>query len=146
MARLTRTLPSLTRSARASPNAPRGIGAPPPRQVQEELERSIRKRRQVGPGSLFPAPKDLRKPVGYELLSKWLEEAERAGGLTSQKRSLWHAYRRLWASSRKDLPDTDVAQSGVWSSLQALKSAYQQPDEATMLRVVTHGVELRDVR
>ncbi len=58
---------------------------------------------------------------------------------------MFHAYRRLWASARKDLPDVDVAQAGGWSSLQALKSAYQQPDERTMLKVVTHDAELREV-
>ncbi len=57
-----------------------------------------------------------------------------------------HAFRRLWASARKDLPDVDVAQAGGWSSLEALKQAYQQPDDATMLRVVTHQAELREVR
>ena len=41
--------------------------------------------------------------------------------------------------------DIDVAQAGGWSSLQALKSVYQQPDSATMLRVVTHQAELREV-
>ncbi len=60
--------------------------------------------------------------------------------------SLWHAYRRLWASARKDLPDVDVAQAGGWASLEALKRAYQQPDDATMLRVVMHRVELREVK
>jgi hypothetical protein len=40
----------------------------------------------------------------------------------------------------------DVAQAVDWSSLEALKQAYQQPDDATMLKVVTHGVELREVK
>jgi hypothetical protein len=38
-----------------------------------------------------------------------------------------------------------AAQAGGWSSLQALKSAYQQPDGRTMLKVVTHDAELREV-
>jgi hypothetical protein len=67
-------------------------------------------------------------------------------GIEPQDGSLWHAYRRLWASSRKDLPDVDVAQAGGWSSLEALKLAYQRPDDETMLRVVTHEAELREVR
>jgi hypothetical protein len=49
-------------------------------------------------------------------------------------------------SVRKDLPDVDVAQAGGWSSLDALKQACQQPDDATMLRVVEHETELREVR
>ena len=40
----------------------------------------------------------------------------------------------------------DVAQAGGWSSLDALKVAYQRPDSETVLRVVTHGAELRKVR
>jgi hypothetical protein len=40
----------------------------------------------------------------------------------------------------------DVAQAGGWSSLDALKLAYQQPDDATMLRVVEHVTERREVR
>ena len=40
----------------------------------------------------------------------------------------------------------DVAQAGGWSSLEALKQAYQRPDDATMLEVVTHGAELREVK
>jgi hypothetical protein len=44
------------------------------------------------------------------------------------------------------LPDVDVAQAGGWSNLEALKRAYQQPDDATMLKVVTHQAELREVK
>lgn len=40
----------------------------------------------------------------------------------------------------------DVAQAGGWSSLDALKQAYQQPDADTMLRVVEHEAELREMR
>ena len=76
----------------------------------------------------------------------WLQQAEKLAGLERLDGSLWHAYRRLWASARKDLPDVDVAQAGGWASLEALKLAYQRPDDATMLRVVTHEAELREVR
>lgn len=40
----------------------------------------------------------------------------------------------------------DVAQAGGWASLEALKLAYQRPDDATMLRVVQHDTEVREVR
>ena len=56
----------------------------------------------------------------------------------------WHPYRRLWATSRKGMPDVDVAKAGGWSSLDALKTAYQRPDDETMLAVVTGGVEIRE--
>jgi hypothetical protein len=85
-------------------------------------------------------------PLRYEQASTWLRKTERKAKLAPHDGSLWHAYRRLWASSRKDLPDVDVAQAGGWSSLEALKLAYQHPDDATMLRVVTHEAELREIR
>jgi integrase len=114
--------------------------------VRAALEAALRKRPRVGPGPLFPAPRSAEKPVRYELASEWLQEAEEAAKLTPQQGTLWHAYRRLWASARKDLPDVDVAQAGGWASLEALKLAYQRPDDATMLRVVEHDAELREVR
>ena len=36
------------------------------------------------------------------------------------ERSLWHAYRRGWATSRKHLPDVDVAAAGGWKSTETL--------------------------
>lgn len=80
------------------------------------------------------------------LADKWLRRAEHLAGLESQKGSLWHAYRRGWATSRKHLPDVDVAAAGGWKSLQALKASYQQADPATMLRVVLEPATLREAR
>ena len=56
----------------------------------------------------------------------------------------WHAYRRKWATERKHMPDVDVAAAGGWAELTSLKKAYQQADEATMLKVVLEGGELRE--
>ena len=106
----------------------------------------IRRRRAVGPGLLFPSLGDANNPLRLQEASKWLRKAEVLAKLKPQDRGLWHPYRRLWVSARKGLPDVDVAQAGGWSSLEALKTAYHQPDDATMLRVVTHGAELREVR
>ena len=44
------------------------------------------------------------------------------------------------------MPDVDVAAAGGWKGTQALKSAYQQADAETMLRVVLEAGELREVR
>lgn len=117
--------------------------------VRDALEAARWKRRRqgiVGPGPLFPAPGTADKPVRYQEAGAWLRRAETLADLEPHDGSLWHAYRRLWASARKDLPDVDVAQAGGWSSLEALKLAYQQPDDETMLRVVEHDAELREVR
>ena len=94
------------------------------------------KRRAAGPSWLFPRPSNPSNPTRYEEASTWLTAAESEAKLTPQEGSLWHAYRRLWACSRKGLPDVDVAQAGGWSSLEALKMAYQRPDAATILYVV----------
>ncbi len=76
----------------------------------------------------------------------WLRMAEELAGLPRLDGTCFHAYQRLWATVRKDLPDVDVAQAGGWSSLAALKTAYQRPDAATIRRVVMHQAELREVR
>ncbi len=114
--------------------------------VREALEAAIRKRPRIGPGPLFPTPRDPSRPIRYELASSWLRDAEKRACLEPHEGSLWHAYRRLWASARKDLPDVDVAQAGGWSSLDALKLAYQHPDDATMLKVVEHSTEIREIQ
>lgn len=114
--------------------------------VRTALESARRKRRAVGPGYLFPSPGDPKEPVRYEEVSAWLREAETLAKLEPMDGGLWHPFRRLWATSRKELPDVDVARAGGWSSLQALQDAYMQPDDETMLRVVEHEAELREVR
>ncbi len=50
--------------------------------------------------------------------------------------SLWHAFRRLWASERKGLPVKDVAAAGGWKGVSTLIECYQQPDEDTLRDVV----------
>jgi integrase len=107
---------------------------------------ALRKREMVGAGWLFPAAKDKSKPVRIEQAESWLREAEKLAGVEHLDGTCFHAYRRLWATLRKDLPDVDVAQAGGWSSLAALKTAYQRPDAATIRRVVMHQAELRELR
>lgn len=67
-------------------------------------------------------------------------------GLETRKGSLWHAYRRKWATERKHLPDVDVAAAGGWQSLEALKQSYRQADDATMLQLVVGAGELREAK
>ncbi len=118
-------------------------------EVQDAVESAIRKRQRlghVGGGWLFPAPHDPRQPVRYEQISRWLRQAEKLAKLKPLKGGAWHPYRRLWATARKGLEDVDVCAAGGWSSPEALKKAYQAPDDATMLRVVLHQTELREVK
>ena len=55
---------------------------------------------------------------------------------------LWHAYRRKWATERKDLPLKDVAAAGGWKDVTTLLTCYHHADEATMLRVLESPVRL----
>ncbi len=64
----------------------------------------------------------------------------------SLRGTLWHSYRRKWATERKHMPDVDVAQAGGWKSTVSLKTSYQQADTETTLRVVLGAGELREAR
>lgn len=86
------------------------------------------------------------KPVDRWLASKWLEQAERLAQLPKQDGSLWHAYRRKWATERKGLPLADVAHAGGWKNHAVLATLYQQPDDATLYRVVSEPAELREAK
>jgi integrase len=89
-------------------------------------------------GLLFPSETDSNEAIRRDVFSKWLQQAERKAGLPKLDGSLWHAYRRSWATSRKDLPLSDVAAAGGWSDVGTLLRCYQQPDDATMLAVMSH--------
>jgi integrase len=110
------------------------------------LDRVMSDRPGIGPLALFPSPLDRKKPIRSELASAWLLQAEKLAKLTKQDASLWHAYRRGWATSRKHLPDVDVAHAGGWTGVEMLKRIYQQPDADTMLKVVLATAELREAK
>ena len=114
--------------------------------VRQALDRVLIDRPGIGSAPLFPKPTDRALPLTTYLASKWLIGGEKLAGLDTQKGSLWHAYRRKWVTERKHLPDVDVAAAGGWKDTQSLKSAYQQADTETMLRVVLEAGELREVR
>ncbi len=120
--------------------------APISPEVRATLERILRERPGIGSAPIFPAPGDPSKPVSRYMADRWLRRAEKLARLESQEGSLWHAYRRAWVTKRKHLPDVDVAAAGGWSDTRSLKTAYQQVDSETMLRVVTEPAELREVR
>jgi hypothetical protein len=80
------------------------------------------------------------------LADKWLRKAEKLAKLLPQEGSLWHAYRRKWATERKHMSDVDVAAAGGWKTVETLKSAYQQADPETMLLVVQKPRQLREAK
>jgi len=115
-------------------------------QVRAAVDRILRDRPGIGSAPLFPKPTDPTKPITIHLASNWLRDAEEMAGLMTQKGTLWHAYRRKWATERKHLPDVDVAMAGGWKSTECLKTAYQQADQGTMFEVVMGAGELREAR
>lgn len=115
-------------------------------QVRAALDRVMTERPGVGTAYLFPSPRNARRPVSKDLASAWLQKAGTLAELQPLDGSLWHAYRRKWATERKHLPDVDVAAAGGWSDLTSLKTAYQQVDGATLYRVVSEPTELRELQ
>ena len=113
-------------------------------EVRAAIDRVLRERPGIGAAYLFPAPRDANKPVDRHLAAKWLRTAEKLAGLEKLDGSLWHAYRRKWATERKHMPDADVAAAGGWANANTLRLVYQQTDADTMLRVVLERGELRE--
>lgn len=78
----------------------------------------------------------MQKPVTRHLAAYWLKRAYQLAKLEQPDGSLWHVFRRVWATERKHLPPKDVAAAGGWRDIQTLMTCYQQPDEETMREVV----------
>ena len=114
--------------------------------VRAALERIHAERPGIGAAPLFPSPGDPTKPMTRHLADKWLRKAEKLAGLKKLGGSLWHAYRRKWATERKHMPAADVAAAGGWSNPNTLRLVYQQADQETMLRVVLEGGTLREAQ
>jgi hypothetical protein len=113
--------------------------------VRAALDR-IRDRRPSTPAAkLFPHPRDASRAVGRHLPDQWLRKAEALAGLKPQEGSLWHAYRRAWATARKHLPATDVAKAGGWKTVSMVSEVYTQADDETTLAVVLGGAEIREI-
>ena len=74
-----------------------------------------------------------------KLVGQWVRRAERRAGLPKLRGSTAHAYRQLWASERKNLPDVDVAAAGGWKDTRSLQTSYQEADPASVLNAVLHG-------
>ncbi len=95
---------------------------------------------------LFPSPTNPTKPTSKEMADKWLLKAEKLAELEPLDGTLWHAYRRKWASERKHLSRTDTAAAGGWSDVRTLESIYQQADDSTLYEVVSAPKRIRGVR
>jgi integrase len=86
---------------------------------------------------VFVAPNDATKALERHVAKKWLKKAEGFAKLTHQAQSGWHAFRRGWATKRKNFPIKDLARAGGWGkgSLTPLRN-YQQSDRETASAVI----------
>jgi hypothetical protein len=64
----------------------------------------IRARALVGAVLLLPARRDSSEPLWKETARYWLPEGEKRAKLLRQRQGGWHAFRRAWATARKNLP------------------------------------------
>lgn len=107
--------------------------------VRDELESYLERSARIGEASLLPATDHPELPLPRSTATKWLEKAEQLADLPKLRGGLWHAYRRLWASERKHLPDVDVAEAGGWTGTKAMKMAYQGPTASGVLAAVMNA-------
>jgi integrase len=112
--------------------------------LAEELRQFQRKLGAIG-GSLFPAEQDSSKVMDRYLFNKWLAVAEAEAKLEKLPGSLWHAYRRKWASERMHLPLKAVAEGGGWKDTTTLLTSYQHADEATLFAVMAEPRKRHEV-
>lgn len=106
--------------------------------ARRAIDRVMEERPGIGSTPLFPSPKDPSKPLSRHFADKLLRRGEKLAGLEPQDGSLWHAYRRMWATSRKHLPSQDVARAGGWSTVRMVEEIYTRADDDTTLSVVLH--------
>jgi integrase len=118
----------------------RASETPIPKAAVPQLSLQRRLQAAIGSALLFPHPKRSRagQPVTRHLAAYWLKRAFELAGIPKPEGSLWHAFRRRWATSRKHLPLVDVAAAGGWRDLTTLLTCYQQPDEETLREVVDY--------
>ena len=116
---------------------------PVPEGFAEELRSFQVKLVEVGAGWLFPcADKDDHWP--REILGELYDRAERHAKLPHVKGARFHAFRRKWATERKNMPLVDVMAAGGWKDAATLYNCYQQATPDGMLAVMSTPVKLRD--
>ena len=110
---------------------------PMPKVAEQALLKYRSEHPAIGSALVFPMREDPTKPVTRHLASDWMLRAYRNAGITRPKGSLWHAFRRKWATLRKDYPLRDLAAAGGWEDLPTALM-YQHPDQETLRRVMDH--------
>ncbi len=118
---------------------------PIPERLLVEMKQFRRKLGAVG-GWFFAADQNPDQPMDRHLFDKWLTVAEAAAKVPKLEGGLWHPYRRKWATERKGHSLKDVAAAGGWQDTETLLKCYQQPDNETLLAVMSEERKLREVR
>ncbi len=113
-----------------------------PPYAREVLLRHLTRLPAQSDGWLFPAERNMSKPVDVSVMSRCLRRAYELAGLEPQRGSLWHAWRRKWATERKGMPLADVAAAGGWEDHNTLLQSYQRPDQGTLIRVFLDAPKL----
>jgi integrase len=116
---------------------------PVPESLLDDVREARRKLSAVG-GWIFAGERVPDQPMDRHLFDKWLSVAERAAEIPKLEGGLWHPYRRKWATERKHLSLKDVAAAGGWKDVETLLTCYQQPDQETLLAVMSEPRKLRD--
>jgi integrase len=104
--------------------------------VRAVLERALGTRSAESGSLVFPSDSDRTRPVDRHLASRWFVRAEQLSGLKHVRGTGWHCFRRGWASSRRHVPDVDVAKAGGWKDTATMKRCYQHSDSAGVLHAV----------
>ena len=107
--------------------------------AREAVDAYLRASPRMGDVPLFPATGDPEKPIRRETAATLLLQAETAANLPKLVGGIFHPYRRLWATERRNMPDADVAAAGGWKDVATLRKSYQSADAETVLRVVQNG-------
>lgn len=116
---------------------------PMPRAFMDAM-REYQRRLGAITGPVFAAPAAREGIMDRHLFDKWLSHAEKVAKLPKLDGSLWHAYRRKWATERKQSNPKDVAAAGGWKDIATLLEVYQQSDEESVLAVMSEPRKLRD--
>ena len=119
-----------------------GWVVPMPKQAERALLKFRAEHPTIGSALVFPMANDGSKPVTRHLASDWMKRAYRYAGIVRQKGSLWHAFRRKWATERKNYPVRDVAAAGGWEDLPTALM-YTHPDLDTLQQVMDHPKPLK---
>lgn len=75
-------------------------------------------------------------------MSRRLRAAYQKAKLPRLEGGLWHPWRRKWATERKGMPVTDMAEGAGWRDTVTLLRSYQQSDEATPTQVMLEAPKL----